>query len=269
MDQTTILKLVRKELDELSLLFQGFDGMAEIPQPIKTLTISKAEHLLDALRKLEYTRSEEKVVEVEPVIRDLEPEANSSEQVEVNKKTETVEEPVVKEEAPFVASAEPTAVVTEPEVEEPEQAEPEIVVESQEESAPESVKEEIHEKEMVPEDVETKKEAPSKQILGESIKAGVKVGDVVGGGGRSSLGSRLEASAITDLKKAISLADRFRFQKDLFENNARLMNSTMDKLNEMKSMEEAMACVVSEFNWDDQLESKKDFLNLIMRRFQS
>ena len=43
----------------------------------------------------------------------------------------------------------------------------------------------------------------AKQILGESIQAGAKVGDVIAGDGRSSLGSRLEASAVKDIKKVL------------------------------------------------------------------
>lgn len=259
MDQTTIIKLVQKELTELTLLLQGFDGMAEIPQPIKTLTVSKAEHLLDALRKLEYARQAEikteMVAEVEVPIPastpSVIPAQTSITENPIQQANEIIQEvkvePVISQQKtePILEKAETTLT------EEPVQIPPPII-----------------EAEKVPV-VEPKVQvnAEQKQILGETIVAGKKVGDIISSDAANSIGSLLGASPIKDLKKAINLNDRFRFQKDLFSNSSETFLKTIDEINSLSSHEAALDFISVQFDWDDTLEAKKDFLSLINRRF--
>ncbi len=72
---------------------------------------------------------------------------------------------------------------------------------------------------------------------------------------------------ISDLKKALGLNDRFFYQRELFGENADLMNQTLNQLNQMNGFEDARNFLFANFNWDQEEEAVVSFLNLIQRRF--
>lgn len=72
---------------------------------------------------------------------------------------------------------------------------------------------------------------------------------------------------ITDLKQAINIADRFRFQRELFANSAEKMNETCAFLNTCSSMEEANKYLSSNFDWKPENETAEEFLSLVHRLF--
>ena len=55
--------------------------------------------------------------------------------------------------------------------------------------------------------------------------------------------------AVDDIRQAISLGDRFLYQRELFGQNAELMQRTLTELNELGSYEDAIQ-YISRFNWD-------------------
>jgi len=69
------------------------------------------------------------------------------------------------------------------------------------------------------------------------------------------------------LRKAININDRYRYRKELFDGDTGLMNSVIDKLDAMKSLEEAMAYVRREFVWDEKSITVTDFYLLLENRF--
>ncbi|MDR2816910.1 MAG: hypothetical protein LBB62_09450 [Proteiniphilum sp.] len=74
--------------------------------------------------------------------------------------------------------------------------------------------------------------------------------------------------ALLDLKRKISLNDRFLFQRELFNNNRAEMNSVMEKLNALDSFEEAENYLRSEQNWDFENQTVKEFLLIIKKGFE-
>ena len=72
--------------------------------------------------------------------------------------------------------------------------------------------------------------------------------------------------AVDDIRLAISLGDRFLYQRELFGQNAELMQRTLTELNELGSFDEAMS-YISRFNWDTESNTYQQFLVTLHRRF--
>ena len=73
--------------------------------------------------------------------------------------------------------------------------------------------------------------------------------------------------AVEDIRQAISLGDRFLFQRELFAGNGELMQKTLDELNALGSLEEAMDYVADNFEWDSDSTAVQLFENVLKRRF--
>lgn len=77
----------------------------------------------------------------------------------------------------------------------------------------------------------------------------------------------LFGAAVEDIRQAISLGDRFLFQRELFAGNGELMQRTLDELNALGSLEEAMDYVADNFEWDSDSTAVQLFENVLKRRF--
>ena len=71
---------------------------------------------------------------------------------------------------------------------------------------------------------------------------------------------------VDDIRHAISLGDRFLFQRELFAGNGELMQKTLNALNEQTSYNEAIH-YISQFDWDKESSTYELFLNVLKRRF--
>ena len=72
---------------------------------------------------------------------------------------------------------------------------------------------------------------------------------------------------VDDIRQAISLGDRFLYQRELFGQNAELMQRTLTEINELKSFDEAMTYIGSRFQWDTESNSYQQFIVSLHRRF--
>jgi hypothetical protein len=73
---------------------------------------------------------------------------------------------------------------------------------------------------------------------------------------------------VTDIKKAISLGDRFLFQRELFGGNGEQMAKTIADLNRLGSLEEAEAYIDKRFpRWDKESSTYELFFNILKRRW--
>lgn len=146
-----------------------------------------------------------------------------------------VEEPIEEEE--FVAkevAEEPVAEapkVEEPKVEEPKVEEPVVEKPKAEEPQQELFEEPVAEKEPA---------APKAMLYGKPVD---------------------------DIRLAISLGDRFLYQRELFGQNAELMQRSLTELNELHSFEEALNYISSHFQWDTESNTYQQFLVTLHRRF--
>lgn len=77
----------------------------------------------------------------------------------------------------------------------------------------------------------------------------------------------LFGTAVEDIRQAISLGDRFLFQRELFAGNGELMQKTLDEINALGSLNEAMEYVADNFEWDSDSTAVQLFENVLKRRF--
>lgn len=72
--------------------------------------------------------------------------------------------------------------------------------------------------------------------------------------------------AVDDIRQAISLGDRFLYQRELFNQDAELMQKTLTELNDLASFDEAVE-YISRFGWDTESNSYQQFIVALHRRF--
>jgi len=77
----------------------------------------------------------------------------------------------------------------------------------------------------------------------------------------------LFGAAVTDIRQAVSIGDRFLFQRELFGGNAEKLQQTLTELNSLHSFDEAVA-FIERFGWDKQSPTHELFINVLRRRFQ-
>ena len=83
----------------------------------------------------------------------------------------------------------------------------------------------------------------------------------------TSLNDAIERTKLTDLRKAFTLNDRFRFCRELFDRDEARMNDTLSALNEAHSYSESLDLLRARVQWDFDGETATDFLKFIERPF--
>lgn len=73
--------------------------------------------------------------------------------------------------------------------------------------------------------------------------------------------------SVDDIRQAISLGDRFLFQRELFGGNGELMQRTLDDINALGTLSEAIEYVNDNFEWDQESTAVQLFENVLKRRF--
>jgi hypothetical protein len=71
-----------------------------------------------------------------------------------------------------------------------------------------------------------------------------------------------------DIRKLLSLNDRFRFQRELFDGDANLFNNLLDALNTMASYAEATDYIRAQMSWREDEEIVTEFY-AVLERFYS
>ncbi|PKP20058.1 MAG: hypothetical protein CVU05_09935 [Bacteroidetes bacterium HGW-Bacteroidetes-21] len=79
--------------------------------------------------------------------------------------------------------------------------------------------------------------------------------------------SRLKMMPITNLKTAISINDRIMFSRELFGNNSELYHSTIDEINKLEQLEQAMDLLSGKIDFEKPSESIEKFMEILYRRF--
>lgn len=77
----------------------------------------------------------------------------------------------------------------------------------------------------------------------------------------------LFGTPVSDIRQAISLGDRFLFQRELFGGKGELMQKTLDQLNQLSSLGEALTYIGDKFQWDKESSTYELFVNVLRRRF--
>ena len=151
-------------------------------------------------------------------------------------------------------------------VEEPQEEEPQEELEQLE---PLELLEPLEEEESVTEPVTVPAPAPqpvqSTDNLAPSETPSAKPTQLAKGA--QPLQTSLFGTAVEDIRQAISLGDRFLFQRELFAGNGELMQKTLDEINSLGSLSEAMDYVLDNFEWDKESTAVQLFENVLKRRF--
>lgn len=236
MDKEILTTLISRDLDDLRKLVDGFLQLPQCPEPLVQLAADKAEilsaNLLLLLKKEEEQENpNEPEVEIE-FIFEPEKEQNEVEQsieCEADGTEEALEHHSVEESVVEMAEETPAE-----EVVEPEQPQEDVAETPVEEEKPEP--------------------SPRHPIFVDTQD--------------KSLGGAFLNRPVEDLKKAISLADRFRFIRELFNGNGELMSTTIDELNALTSFEEVEVYLSKHFpQWDGDNSAVVDFINIVSRKF--
>lgn len=181
---------------------------------------------------------EERIATLEAELASLEAEIDDL-------KSRPAPEPQVVEKVVEKIVEKPVEVVKEVVVEKPVVVAAPVVPEKPEE--PETIQEEPVAEEPVKEEPVKEDPAPAKEEVA-SPKAAVY------------------GKAVDDIRQAISLGDRFLYQRELFNQNAELMQKTLTELNELGSFDEAIQ-YISRFGWDTESNSYQQFIVALHRRF--
>ena len=72
--------------------------------------------------------------------------------------------------------------------------------------------------------------------------------------------------AVADIRKAISLGDRFLFQRELFAGKGEQMQQVLDDINSLSSLDEAIS-YIDQFGWNTDSTTYELFINVLKRRF--
>jgi len=248
MNKEVLLALIDKDIKELAILNKGFAENDIVSATILGLAKAKAENILTGLVQLgEMQNAPQTVVEAKqeessvcPVVDEtshvVASEPEKIIELELDPEIETVIEPEI-------------PAVTEPELPEPAPVEP----------AP------MPEAEPV---VETKPEEEQiKHSLAEVLNTnGHSLNDHLVEKSEPSLANILSNAKVEDLRQALSLVERFRFQRELFNGNGEKMNTTLSLLNAMKTEEEAVA-YLSALGWQEEDGCVGEFKQLVHRKF--
>ena len=227
MNKDTLIALIEKDIAELQTLTQGFAEMETFPQPLIDLAVTKVESLRHCLTAMPEAARDS--VRTEPEMLAPVPD----------------EAPVIVTEPAAVVEPEPTFIVEPepiPEVCEDADNQSDTDVAAPDETAAQIVAETIHKPETVIDAFEKQQE-------------------------NESLAATIAHRPVTDLKRAISIADRFRFQRELFDNNGEQMATVLDALNQCTSLEQAEAYLEKHCALPPDKPATTDFVDLIKRRF--
>lgn len=73
----------------------------------------------------------------------------------------------------------------------------------------------------------------------------------------------------TDIRKLLSLNDRFLFQRELFHGDVGMMNYVLDEVNAMTSFEQAQQFIAQKFQWEAEASGVTEFVTLLEHYFNS
>mgnify|MGYP000228649598 CR=1 FL=1 len=116
-------------------------------------------------------------------------------------------------------------------------------------------------------------EAPKQEEIKGDVKPMVSLNDTFkeNASQQATIAKKLEGSPISDLKKNISLNQRFQFCKDLFKGNNQEYEVTLEKLNNT-TREEALRILQTlkdKYSWNPDSMATKDFTDLVNRRYMA
>lgn len=320
MNRELLVTLIRKNIDELIMLTEGFMEMNTYPAAIINLAKNKTDDIWSYINQLGNLKPEEiqQIVERMPVAPDMTDNTDKTEtpetEISVSNEETTEEEEMLPVESDVMDDEEKNAYEEEEfsEEEEEEEEDDDIIFENEEIEEEEKEEKEEEEENEAPEHVvvhkaeviddkideieitedvitveftetiekeETATTDTEKIITTtETVEKKITLAEKISGNGmsRNDMMSRAENGGINaaigskkvdDIRQAISLGDRFRFQRELFKNNGEEMNKTLSYINKLATYEEVISFLQSKYGWEEGSAAAEDFYQIIKRKF--
>ena len=302
MNRELLVKLIRKNIDELIMLTEGFMEMDTYPAAIINLAKNKTDDIwsyinqlenikvltqqpaISAEKELQTPEKEEELISASMDLEDSgeEPKEVSQDPVEESAVEELVEEDAMEEimEEDVVEETVPAEEMEEEEnLEEITDEEDKILVEEiQDEEEDEDEgglgdeaetieiekDDEVDDNGRESQTVEDKKVTLAEKISAASVSSR---NDSLGNGDNEGLNAAIGNKKVDDIRQAISLGDRFRFQRELFKNNGEEMNKTLSYINMLATYEEVISFLQSKYAWEEDNPTAEDFYQLVKRKF--
>ena len=255
MNKESLITLIYKDLYELKVLANGFSEMKIFPKSLVDLAVDKAKNIADCLQKLPLNADESqppyldfaqqpRTKSQEAETKSIEEKFDIFEETKIEKiffteqpkfeeqiEADILDEPIIEEKIEEKISKEPTIKEEIEEKIEIVEAKPEIIVEQL------IVEEKI---EPIIEKVEPKKDvSPTKPI---------------------------SQNKVSDLKQAFSIADRFRFQRELFDGNGERLSKALADLNEMETLEQAQNYIIKNLKFDLKNSVVQTFIEILKKK---
>ena len=305
MNKEFLVMLLQKDIHELSLLTEGFERMTVFPEPMLRLAKQKAENIIESLQSLginpenelgeidyQSFSDDEKIENNDvtgtdsghnsfniPTGQDDELLHSQTDDSEIGAFPSDVPDEDMNE-----IEAIPETLVeqaTERNQEVSGNRNDEIIISLNEEFQEEIEVEEIGENEQIlayeetesasgnnlKETEQTPEETIRENIHNRLIQNSTTLHESLQKTEISSLGDNLANQKIEDIRQALNIGDRFRFQRELFGNNGETMNKSIAYLNQLAKYEEAVSYLKSKFGWSDDNPHADEFLQIVKRRY--
>jgi hypothetical protein len=261
MNRKLLVTLLRKDIQELDMITEGFMEMNEYPKAIILLAQRKADDIQSYIKQLAELKEESYPIET---IASSEVEVPTVETKPDPSETVTIPEPVIvtntedKNQEEIQSTQEFTSELIELE---------EIQISEPTESTLELIIEQPSQEPIAVEHTHPTTEESRKTILSERVITVTTSRNETLSKADNSIGSILANKKITDIKQAINIGDRFRFQRELFRGNGEDMNKTLSYINQLATLAEVQSFLESKYNWMEDNESVEDFYQIVRRRF--
>jgi len=281
MNRKLIVTLLRKDIQELEMITEGFMEMNIYPKAIILLAQRKTDDIQSYIKQLSELELEESaagindlkqsitvptatqatIILAEPIIEtSIDTDTTDEIHEEIDASMESTSELIENDDIVDVKEAIEDIVVNE---------DTEITEIKNTDLVTEEIKEnEINKAEIAPEtNIKPLVDETRKTILGEKNILTTPSRNEQLLKADNSISSSLANKKIHDIKQAISIGDRFRFQRELFRGNGEDMNKTLTYINLLATLEEALSFLQSKYGWTPDNETAEDFYQIVRRRF--
>jgi len=293
MNRKLLVTLLHKNIEELNVITEGFMEMNDFPATILHLAKRKTEDIQTIIEQMasfqnsemnatkvqvtetNHTTSEPRKFEVNyvhpsqiqhttEIIKDDLSGMNTEELDFPAESISTEEVMEVKEEMEVTEVTEVTEKVVEP-----------LTVDKEETLAETEIEEIVIESAEKTERTEefnqitikiTTEESKKTTIADKIISPTVSRNEILAKADQS-ISASIAHKKIDDIKQAISIGDRFRFQRELFRGNGEDMNKTLNYINQLATLDEAVTFLQSKYGWEAGTETTEDFFQILKRKF--
>ncbi len=272
MNRKLLVTLLHKNIEELSMITESFMDMTDYPQAIVHLARRKTEDIqmiIDQLSEIEQEKATPVADEkpnIKPVIPEIQSEQLKSQPAQPEPEPEKLQPKEPKPVVETIVEPEPSAE----EIEIIDLVEEEIVVvETAEETRMTLETNVVTETTEVigNHEVKTVTDETKKTTIADKIVHPVVSRNEMMAKSDNTLSSTIANKKIDDIKQAISIGDRFRFQRELFKGNGEDMNKTLSYINQLATLNEVVSFLQSKYGWEEETEAAEDFMQIVKRKF--